>query len=115
MTARSIRFWQTAAFATPKRASEYRTPLSQQYVRTHEARRETLSSLVRGYIDATFVREWVGFWFRSAVPRSGSLNSGNDGASVVPPPLAGALVTEILIERAINNDRAAAKQFSAST
>src|SRR5580704_10755916 len=86
MTARSIRFWQTAAFATPKRASEYRTPLSQQYMRTHEARRETLSSLVRGYIGATFVREWVGFWFRSAVPRSGSLNSGNDGASVVPPP-----------------------------
>jgi hypothetical protein len=58
-----------------------------------------------------------GFWFgsRSAVPRSGSLNTGRDGASIVPLPLAGALATEILIERAIDNDRAAAKQFSAST
>ena len=84
-------------------------------MRTHEARRETLSSLVRGYIGATFRAVMGWFWFRSVVPRSGSLNSGSDGASIVPLLLASALATEILIERAVNNDRAAAKQFSAST
>jgi hypothetical protein len=61
------------------------------------------------------VRKWVGFG-------SGLLSHDPAASIAAATALASShshlpetLATEILIERAINNDRAAAKQFSAST